>query len=139
MMFGISLTGLSVFGLWLSADLPFGTATRMGPGFIPLVLCWIGAGLGALHIGRGLLVDGHDPGRWAWRPLVLVASAIGAFMIVEKAGLFVAVVLVSVVASLGERPVRIKEIAILAFVLATFCALVFVKALGLPMPLWPRF
>lgn len=142
LMAGAALAALSSFCWLLAADLPLGTATRMGPGFIPIGLCWIGIGLGALLIVRAFVVDGPPLESWAWSPLCVITVAIGAFMVVEKAGLVIAVALVAIVASIanvGDQPRRIGEIAILAAILSGFSALVFVEALGLPMALWPRF
>ncbi|MCA0342021.1 MAG: tripartite tricarboxylate transporter TctB family protein [Proteobacteria bacterium] len=135
---GVALVGLSLFAWWLVVDLPMGTATRMGPGFIPVGLCWIGIGLGVLLVGRAFFVDGPTLEPWGWWPLAVITAAVSTFMVVQKAGLVIAVALVTIVASLGARPLRIREIMILAALLATFSALVFVKALGLPMQLWPR-
>ena len=43
---GLLFIAVAVIGLWASRDYPIGTATRMGTGYVPRLLCWILLGLG---------------------------------------------------------------------------------------------
>lgn len=138
-LFGIALVASGVTGLILSSDLAIGSATAMGPGYVPRMLGWLTVGLGALVVLRGMLAVGAPATGWALRPLLAVAAAIGLFMLVERTGLVLAVAGVTLVAALGDRQTRWREAAMLATLLAAFAALVFVKALGLGLPLWPAF
>lgn len=135
--FATVLIGGAAWGLWLVSDLRFGTAMRMGPGYMPTMLCWIAIGIGAVLAIRSVAVSAPPPAAWAWRPVLSISAAIGAFMLVEKIGLLVCVGLVVLVASLGDRETRWSHSAMLAAGLATFAALIFVVMLGLPMPLLP--
>ncbi len=135
--FATGLIALAAWGLWLLSDLRFGTAMRMGPGYMPTMLCWIGIGLGAVLALRSLVVAAPPPSAWTWRPLLAISAAVGAFMLVEKIGLVAGVVLVVLVASLGDRETRWAHSILFAAGLAGFAALVFVVGLGLSMPLFP--
>jgi len=138
-MFGATLAAVSALFWWLSSDLRFGTAMRMGPGYMPTVLSWVGIALGAVLVLRSTAIDGPPLERWSLRPMLLVSLAVGAFMAVESIGLVVAVAAVTLIASAGERGTRWGEAAVSAAVLSVASALVFVVGLGLPMPLWPQF
>ena len=54
-------------------------------------------------------------------------------------GLAITSVVVVVAAGFAAYDVRLKENAILALALAVFAVLLFVTALGLPIPVWPRW
>ena len=45
---------LGALGLWLGWDYAFGTTARMGPGFVPKLLCWLLVGTGAVVAAIGL-------------------------------------------------------------------------------------
>lgn len=136
--FGLFLVAAGLFAWWLSSELRFGTAMRMGPGYMPIVLSWITIGFGVVLAARSLALEGPPLGAWPWRPTICVGAAIGAFLSLEAVGLVAAVALVAILAGFGERAMRWRESLMLAAFLAAFSALVFVVGLGLPMPLWPR-
>ena len=54
-------------------------------------------------------------------------------------GLAITSVIVVLAAGFASYDVRLKENAILALALAVFAVLLFVTALGLPIPVWPRW
>jgi len=54
------LIGLAVIGLWLNGDHNLGTARRMGPGYMPMLVFWLQIGLGSLVLFFGLF-NGPDP------------------------------------------------------------------------------
>lgn len=138
-LFGLFLCGVGALGLHLISDLRLGTAMRMGPGYVPMLMAWACVGFGALLIGRGILRPGARPEGWAVRPLATILASVGAFMAVPVIGLIAAVMLVTLVASLGDSQTRWLQAVALAAGLAVFCALVFVRGLGLSFPLWPSF
>ncbi|WP_306222868.1 tripartite tricarboxylate transporter TctB family protein [Bosea beijingensis] len=135
--FGLFLLAAGLTALWLTSELRPGIAMRMGPGYVPRLLGWLSVGFGAVIATRGLLVEGPGLTAWAMRPLIAVSVAVFVFMGVERIGLVAAVVAVTLVACLGDRTTNWKHALVLAIGLAAFTGLTFVKALGLPMPLWP--
>lgn len=73
----------------------------------------------------------------ALRPSLAVLGGIVLFgMAIESAGLVVAIVLLVVVASLGQIRIRIGETLLLAGFLAALAVGVFVLGLNLPLDLW---
>ncbi len=62
---GVFLIVVALVGLYLNQDHSLGTARRMGSGYMPMMVFWILAGLGALTVLLGL-ANGPDPmERWS--------------------------------------------------------------------------
>lgn len=140
----LALGGLFVavglFGLWSGAGLRLGTAIRMGPGYLPLILCYLLAGLGILIVLRGFLIPGPRLETWRLRPLLCVLVSVSFFALsIQRLGIVLTTLAAVAIAAPGDPTFRRREIFLLAGGLAIFSAAVFVVALGLPMPLWPPF
>jgi hypothetical protein len=54
------LIGLAAIGLWLNQDHNLGTARRMGPGYMPMLVFWLQIILGGIVLFFGLF-NGPDP------------------------------------------------------------------------------
>lgn len=128
-----------------------GKAARMGPGYFPLVLGVLLTLLGTLIAFKATVVEteGGDPvGRWGWRPLfcVLMANFVFGVLLaglprlgVPAMGLIVAIYGLTFMAALGSKEFRVKEVFVLATVLAAGSWAAFVWALKLQFPVWPAF
>ena len=80
-------------GLWIGRDYPLGTGSRLGTGVFPRILCWGLVRIGAIVLLRGLVSHGAAIGAWAWRPVLLISAAAVSFaLLIEPAGLFVAMI-----------------------------------------------
>lgn len=105
----------------------------MGPGYFPTVL---GAGLvllGVVITARGLWLTGEAMKLKSLRPLLLVCAGVLAFAaLVRPFGLVPAVLALVLVSSLGGREFRLRDVIVLALVLAAMVVVVFVYGLGLP-------
>jgi len=120
----------------LGRDYPFGTTFKMGPGYFPTVLGALLALVGLITVLRGLLRPGTALGTLAYREILLVLTATVLFgVLLRGAGLMVAVVLLVMVGAYASRYFRWGTALALAAGMAAFCVLVFVKALGLPLPI----
>lgn len=136
--FGLFLFVLAGVVLFAGRTLDVGTAADMGPGWVPRALALIILGSGAIQIARGFITAARPLPSIAWRPLLAILAAGGVFAIALPAlGLFAAAVLAMVTAAPAAPPVRPLECALFALAVATFCAVLFVKLLGLPLQLWP--
>lgn len=136
---GVLLLLFSAAGFWLSDGLRVGTITGMGPGYVPIALCWCLAVLGAITIGRGVIAEDDPAEGWSLRPIVFIAAAIVWFaLVIEPLGLIVATLGVVLIASFADPASRRWEGIVLGLGLAVFCAAVFIYALGLPMDSLPR-
>lgn len=132
----------ALFGLWLSRDMPIGTAAEMQAGFFPRAVFWLLLGLAALsalrsfRAGAALEVATHPD--WP-RALAAVTAAFVLFALaIEPLGLAIAALLLCLVGGLaGPRPRRL-EILLLAAGLAAGAVVIFIFALGLPIRIGPR-
>ncbi|HMN22384.1 MAG TPA: tripartite tricarboxylate transporter TctB family protein [Ottowia sp.] len=128
-----------------------GTAARMGPGYFPLVVGILLAMLGLVIVLRALVIqtpDGEPVGPWAWRPLVFIILANFLFGIllggvpalgIPPMGVIVAIVALTLVSALAGSEFRLREVALLAAVLAIGSWAVFVRGLNLQLQVWPGF
>lgn len=137
---GFLFVAFGAAALWLAQGYPYGTATRMGAGFVPVALGWCLIALGGAIALSGALAkaDNAVPQSDA-RPLLFLLLGVAAFaLLLESAGLIAAIFACVGVARLAERPYRARESAVLASGLAFAGAAIFVYGLGLPIPLVPR-
>ena len=137
---GILLIVVAVVGLWLNQDHTLGTARRMGPGYMPMLVFWIQIGLGAIVLALGLFngPDGMD--RWAWRELLLVLAAMCVFgLLLERGGLFLAITATVAVSALADRTHRPLGVLGLIIFLLALCWFVFIRELDIRVNLWPQF
>jgi hypothetical protein len=136
--FGLFLVAIAAVALYLIAELPMGSASRMGPGYVPRALAVAIALLGGFLAFRALLAGREAFPEIAWRPILLVGAAVGLFgLLLPKLGLAITAFIVVLVAGFAAQDMRWKELLLIAAVLSTFAVLLFIKALGLPMPVWP--
>ena len=115
-----------------------GTAARMGPGYFPVVLGAMLMGFGVIALVRSFVRPGEAIGAIAWKPVLLVTGAVVAFaFLLKTVGLIVALLALILVSAAASSKFKFELRATLAMVgLIAFCALVFVKGLGVPMPLF---
>src|SRR5262245_1268524 len=135
---GLMFAAFGIAGLWMAADYPRGTALRMGPGYMPMMLCFGLVLLGAAIATRGALRAGAGLTAWHLRPLVLVLFAILAFgLLIGPAGLAIATLAIVLIGAGGGREFRFIEALSLALALAALAVGLFVYGLKLTMPVWP--
>lgn len=136
---GLLFIGLGILAVTISSNYPFGTATRMGPGYFPT---YIGYGLiviGILTSVISLKVKGEGIGRFAWRPMFLISLGFFAFgWMIDRIGFFAALASLTLCASLASRDFRLKETIVLIVCLLAGCWALFIWGLDLPFPLWSR-
>jgi hypothetical protein len=139
------------FALGAYTSYSIGEGARMGPGYFPLVLGILLAGLGGFIIFEAMVVeteDGEPIGKWAWRPLGFIIGANVLFGILlgglpsiglPPMGLIVGIYGLVFVASLAGDEFNVKENLILSTILAIGSYLAFIKLLNLQFPVWPTF
>lgn len=124
-------------GLIIARGYTLGTAGRMGPGYFPTVISGLLMLLGLISIARGFLNASAPIAPFNWKALGLITASVLVFgWLLHGAGLIVALIvltLLSSAASIRFRPGLKPMIGLL--LLVVFCILVFVKGLGVPMPL----
>ncbi len=138
---GVIYLAIGGAALWIGADYRMGSASRMGAGYFPKVLAVVLIFLGLVSIGRGFTTSGEPVGSISWRPtmLVLLACALFGFLL-PTMGLLVALLALCLISASASTKFAFDWKATLGLLLLiTFCALVFVKGLGVPMPLVGRW
>ena len=137
---GIFFIALGAFGLWVGWDYAFGTAARMGPGFVPKFLCWLLIVTGTGIAAAGLIRRGPGMERWDLRPLTLVLAGVLVFgALIERSGLVAATVGLVLVGAAASAETRWVETLLLSAALAGASILIFVRGLGLPMKIMAGF
>ena len=134
--------GLAFAGQALTYDL--GSPLRMGPGFFPLVLAGILILLGGIIVAEGFVSPDEVPiGPIAWRGLVLLIAALLFFgLTVRRLGLAPAMFVAVFMSALASHRTGLLTALVIAAALTTFCILIFIYGLGVPLPLlgpWLRF
>jgi hypothetical protein len=131
--------GLSVISI--ARDYPFGSSTRMGSGYFPMLLACLLAALGLLITVRSLLSRKKvSIDALALKPLFFVLAATVLYgVLVREAGLIAttfACVLLSARASIHGR--WLPQV-VLAVCTTACCVLIFIKGLGIPLSAFGRF
>jgi len=124
--------------IFIARNYSVGSASRMGPGYFPLALAFLLLAFGVAAVVRSFIVPGEAIGAVALKPLVLVLGATALFAaLISTAGLVVALLALVLVSAAASESFRFDWRAASGLVaLIVFCALVFVKGLGVPMPLF---
>ena len=136
---GCLIVAIGALFLLLGRDLDFGSSFRMGPGYFPTilsVLMMILGGAMTLKGLRGARVEGafsHIP--WIGF-LGLIGSVVFFGLTLRGMGIAPAVALVVFVTASASRYGRWATSLMLAIGMATFCTLLFIYALGLPLPIF---
>lgn len=128
--------GLTAYAM--GKDYSMGSAARMGPGYFPMVLSGLLVLVGLAAIARGLLRGGEAVPRIHLRPAVLVIGATFFFAgTLELLGAAIALPAALVMSAAASRMFRLKPLSVLgAAAFTIFCLAVFIKGLGVPMPMF---
>jgi putative tricarboxylic transport membrane protein len=131
----IMLLLIGIAGLWFGRDYEVGTASRMGPGYMPMALSWCLIIFGIVVGVRALKLRGPAVDPIVWRTNVLILGGILCFaFLIRSAGLAAATFVVTVLSAFASRDSRWKETIVLGVFLAILCVLVFVYALRQSIP-----
>jgi hypothetical protein len=148
---GLMFTVVGIAFAWGATNYSIGVGARMGPGYFPLMLGIILAILGVIITFTALVVeteDGEKIGSIAWKPLGFIIGSNVLFGIllaglpkfgIPAFGLMVAIYGLTFVAAMAGDEFKVKEVAILATVLAILSYVAFVWLLKLQFPVWPSF
>jgi len=113
-----------------------GTAIKMGPAYFPTILGGLLVGIGVISVIRSFIVRGTPVGAFAFKGLTLVTvSALVFGFLVRRAGLAIALPLLVIISAYASTRFRWRPTLLIAAGLTVFCALVFLKGLGIPLPI----
>ena len=140
---GMMFTALGVGFAWGALSYSFGSSARPGPAYFPFGLGVLLAVLGAVVLFKSMTVeteDGDPIGHWAWRPLGVLVGALVLFGFgLPHLGLLVSLPLLVIITSMASEEFRWKDAVLNAVVLTALSWAVFVKGLGLTLPVLPKF
>lgn len=135
---GLLVMALGLGFLLVGRELELGSSFRMGPGYFPTVLAGLLVLLGAVMIGLGWRAPrqegafGHVP----WRGVLLVVGAVAFFgLTLRGLGLAPVLAIVVLATAWASRYASLRASIPLALGIAAFCAILFIRLLGLPLPL----
>ncbi|MGN2391602.1 tripartite tricarboxylate transporter TctB family protein [Pelomicrobium sp. G1] len=134
---GVLYVTIGLAAIVIARDYPMGTALKMGPAYFPTVLGGLLTLIGLAALIRSLVRHGEKIAPLAWRKVVLVLVPTLLFgVLVRGAGLVPATAVLVLASAYASAHFRWFPSIALAAGLTLFCALVFVQALGLPLPLF---
>jgi putative tricarboxylic transport membrane protein len=120
----------------IALDYGRGTALRMGPGYFPTILGALLALIGIVSLVRSFIEPGSPIGGFAFKGLMLVVGSTLVFgLIVRGAGLAIALPALVIMSAYASVRFRWGPSLALAAGLTLFCVLVFLKGLGVPLPI----
>lgn len=133
---GMLFVAIGLFFLFGAQSLDIGTAVKMGPGYVPLVLSGILIALGIAIGVKSFAMPNEPIGTIPWRGLVLVLAAPVIFgATVRGLGLIAALAIAVFITTFASRRMTIPLAIGLTLALTVFCVLVFSYGLGLPLRL----
>jgi len=136
--FAVFLVALGALAFGLAGSLSVGTAAAMGPGYVPRGLAILIMIYGLVLGGRAMFAGAVAFPSIEWRPLFLILGSVAVFaVLLPIAGLAITSFALVICAGFAAYDVRVRENAIAAVTLAAFAVVLFVVALGLPIPVWP--
>lgn len=134
---GMMFIGFGALAIFIAQDYPFGTASRMGPGYFPT---WIGiilVVLGGFISLSGFKNIGEGVSSFAWKPMILLALAFSIFgWGIDHVGFVPSMVAMVVLSAASGRDFRIKEVIVMTIALIIGSWALFIKGLDLPFPLF---
>lgn len=134
---GVIYLGVGTLGYFIGREYSFGSAGRMGPGYFPFVISCLLILFGVITLVRSFLTEGEPIGALAFKAILLVIGSVIAFgFLLPRVGLVLAMLVMVLMSAAASEKFRFEWTAVAGLAgLVAFCSLVFVKGLGVPMPL----
>lgn len=133
---GIVFLFFGLSAVILGQDYEMGSAGRMGPAYFPTALGIMLTLVGAASLVRSFFRPGEPIGRIYYRELALVLVAVLLFgFLVRDAGLIPATLVLILLSSYASQKFNLAKSVALAIGASLFAVGLFVKLLGLPMPI----
>jgi len=134
---GLLFLVIGCLALWFGRGYAFGTATKMGPGYLPTALSWALVLVGTFLSLRALALEGPPIEASLIRPQIFILLAIVVFgLLIERVGLAPAIIAVTLIAANASREMRWTETFAVAVGLAVLCVGLFIYLLGQPLAIW---
>lgn len=134
---GLFFAAIGIAAGAIALSYPIGTPSRMGPGFFPVIISVLLTVTGAATLLRARRDGSERIEAVTWRPVVLIPAMIVFFgLAIDRLGLPLSVFMLVVCSAAASVQFEFSwKAAAGAAVFSAVCALLFVKLLGLPIPL----
>ena len=135
---GLLFIVIGLGGFWFGRNLNIGVASRMGPGYFPMMLSGLIAAIGLLTIAKSFTLEGPELEKPQLRPLFFIVLSMLAFgYLIERIGLALSVAVMIIIATFARRAkFNVKETLALAIGMGIFAVCVFIYGLGQSLPAW---
>lgn len=121
----------------IAQDYAMGTAIKMGPAYFPSLLGGILVAIGLVSIVRSFIVSEPPIGAFAVKSLSLIVASVLVFGVLVRAlGMAISLPLLVLISAYGSVHFRWVPTLALAVGLTAVCIFVFLKGLGIPLPIW---
>jgi len=119
-----------------------GSASNMGPGYLPfwigVILACLGAAIAVAALWRRRPADPVE--RWDLRRLVLIVGSAALFgLLLRPLGLLVSTAVLVFMASFAGEDFHTRTTIASVILFPPFIAIFFVVILGMSFPIWPSF
>lgn len=133
----VIITASLCFG-YLALGYDVGSTRQMGAGYFPLLLAISGAVLGGIALVVAVVAPSPTHEAFDLRRFLFVSAAFVVFALaIQPAGLFLTIIVTTLVASFAHRDAKLVESLALGIGVAVAIWLIFVVLLGLPVRVWP--
>lgn len=140
---GLMFIGTGIGFSWGATLYSFGGSARPGPGYFPFGLGIILALIGAFLLFEALTIEvegGEKIEPWPLKQGGVILLAVLLFgLMLPSIGMAVTLPVLIVVSSLASGEFSWKEVAVNCVILTVGSWAIFIKGLGLIIPLWPSF
>ncbi|MDR1934799.1 MAG: tripartite tricarboxylate transporter TctB family protein [Candidatus Accumulibacter sp.] len=138
LFFGLFLLGMAILVFASTRKLLIGTSSNMGAGYFPQAIAWGMIFFGVFFVAKSQVRPSEKVYAPYWRGLFLIILAVAVFsLLLMKAGLVLAAFLAMLIASAASKETRPVEIVVYSALMSAASALLFVRALSMPMPIFP--
>lgn len=138
LLVGLIFIGIGIAFGYAASGYTIGTLLRMGPGYFPLILAAILILLGATIFVQGLF-SGPDEvaiGRVPWFGILLLCGSLVFFgSTVRGLGLLPSLFITVFFSAFASSKTNVISALIIATLMTALCMVIFVWALGLPLPM----
>ena len=128
---------------WGATYYSFGSSARPGPGYFPFGLGILLAILGAFTLFEALTIeteDGEKIGHWAFKPLVWISASVAVFgWALPHLGMVIGLPILVVISAMAGDEFHWPSAVLSGALITALSWAVFIKGLGLTIPLWPVF
>lgn len=130
--------GFGLLAMVISIDYPFGTASRMGPGYFPMVLGGMMLVLGAIVALMALKSGGEQKVTpFAWKPMIMLSLGFIVFgWGIDHIGFIPSLFALSVITAAAGQTFNVVEVLIMTVALIAGAVGVFIYGIELPYPLF---